>query len=373
GGLDIPISQAGQLISGYALGVVVGAPLLTALATRLPRKPVLIGFMALFVVGNIATFASVGFEAVLASRVIAGLPHGAFLGAAALAAAQMAGPRRRATAVSRMMMGLTVANIVGVPIGTLLGQSFGWGAAFGVVALLGVVSMIGIAMFVPRLPSADGVRLRHEVKAMGNPQVLLGLATAVFGFGGVFAVYSYISPMMTQLAGMSDNTVPLVLALFGIGMTLGSLIVGPLADRWLRPTIYGGIAGLAVVLALFALTVHNPWTAAITAVVLGAVGFGVTAPLQVLIMNRAGHAPTLASASNHSAFNLANAGGAWLGGLGISAGLGYVSPTLIGAALALIGLALAVTAGILDARPASRPAEIDDVPTQTELEPALAS
>lgn len=373
GGLDVPISQAGQLISAYALGVVVGAPLLTALATRLPRKTTLLAFMALFVVGNVATFATGSFETVLVSRVIAGLPHGAFLGAAALTAAQLADPNRRATAVSRMMLGLTVANIIGVPVGTFLGQSFGWAVAFLVVALLGIASMVGIALFVPHLPSVTGVKLRHEVKAMANRQVMLGLATAVFGFGGVFAVYSYISPMMTELAGISADTVPLVLALFGTGMTLGSLIVGPLADRWLRPTIYGGIGSLALVLLLFAVTVHNPWTAAVTTVILGAVGFGVTAPLQVLIMNRAGDAPTLASASNHSAFNLANAGGAWLGGLGISAGLGYVSPALIGAVLAVIGLVLAVVAGFLDARPQPRLAETGEQSPRVEREPVLVS
>jgi DHA1 family inner membrane transport protein len=346
--LDVSISTAGYLISAYAGGVVVGAPLLTALSTRLPRKTVLLLFMGVFLVGNLATVVADSYGAVFAARVLAGLPHGAFFGVGALVAAYMAGPDRKATAVARMFLGLTVANIVGVPAGTFLGQLLGWRAAFLAVVVISALALVAIAVFVPRLPAPRGGGLRHELAALGDRQVLLGLLTAVFGFAGVFAVYSYISPMMTDLAGMSPGGVPLVLALFGTGMTLGSLVVGPLADRALRPTIFGALASLAVVLVVFSFTVHNPWTAAATVVVLGAVGFGVATPLQVLVMNKAERAPTMASASNHSAFNLANAGGAWLGGVGISLGLGLTSPALIGAVLALAGLGIAVTASLLD-------------------------
>ena len=350
--LDVPISTAGYLISAYAGGVVVGAPLLTALSTRLPRKTVLLLFMGVFLVGNLATVLADSYGAVFAARVLAGLPHGAFLGVGALVAAYMAGPDRRATAVARMFLGLTIANIVGVPAGTFLGQFLGWRAAFLAVVAISVLAIVAIAVFVPRLPAPPGGGLRREMAALGDRQVLLGLLTAVFGFAGVFAVYSYISPMMTELAGMSAAGVPLILALFGTGMTLGSLVVGPLADRALRPTIFGALASLAVVLVVFSFTVHNAWTAAVTVVVLGAVGFGVATPLQVLVMNKAERAPTMASASNHSAFNLANAGGAWLGGVGISLGLGLTSPALIGAVLAVAGLGIAVTAALLD-RPAA--------------------
>lgn len=346
--LGVPVPSAGNLISAYALGVVVGAPLLTALSTRLPRKSVLLVFMGVFLLGNLATVLAPSFGAVFASRVLAGLPHGAYLGVGSLVAAHIAGPGRRATGVSRMFLGLTVANIVGVPAGTFLGQAMGWRAAFLVVAAIALLAVLGVAAFVPHQPAAAGTGLRHEMRELGRSQVVLGLVTAVFGFAGVFAVYSYVSPMMTQLAGMSASGVPLVLALFGTGMTLGSLIVGPLADRALRPTIYGSLAALAVVLVVFTATVHHPWTAALTVVVLGAVGFGVSTPLQVLVMNKASRAPTLAAASNHSAFNMANAGGAWLGGIGISAGLGYTSPAAIGAVLAAVGLGIAVVAGVLD-------------------------
>ncbi|NYH55497.1 DHA1 family inner membrane transport protein [Nocardiopsis arvandica] len=346
--LGVPVPTAGYLISAYALGVVVGAPLLTALSTRLPRKTVLLVFMGLFLAGNLATVLAPSFGSVFASRVLAGLPHGAYLGVGSLVAAHIAGPGRRATGVSRMFLGLTVANIVGVPAGTFLGQAMGWRAAFLVVVGIALLAMAGIAAFVPRQPSPPGTGLRHEVRELGRSQVVLGLVTAVFGFAGVFAVYSYVSPMMTELAGMSASGVPIVLALFGTGMTLGSLVIGPLADRALRPTIYGALASLAVVLVVFTVTVHNPWTAAVTVLVLGAVGFGVATPLQVLVMNKAAQAPTMAATSNHSAFNLANAAGAWLGGVGIGAGLGYSSPAAIGAVLAVVGLGIAVVAGLLD-------------------------
>ncbi|WP_017615162.1 MFS transporter [Nocardiopsis salina] len=348
--LDVTLSSAGHLIAAYALGVVIGAPILTAAATRLRRRTALLVFMGLFALGNVATVVAPTYETVLASRFLAGLPHGAFLGVGALVAAHMAGPMRRATAVARMLLGLTVANIVGVPAGTLLGQLMGWRTAFLVVAVIALVSLVCVMVFVPDVPSPKGVRLRGEIAAMGRPQVVYALITAVFGFAGVFAVYSYISPMMTEVAGMSPAGVPLVLALFGTGMTLGSLAVGPLADRWLRPTIYGSLASLAVVLVLFSVAVQHPVSAMIAVVVLGAVGFGVTAPLQVLIMNKAAGAPTIASSANHSAFNMANAGGAWIGGLGISAGLGYTSPALLGAGAAVLGLAVALTAGALDRR-----------------------
>ncbi|MEV2276605.1 MFS transporter [Nocardiopsis sp. NPDC049922] len=344
--LDVPVSTAGYLISAYAGGVVVGAPLLTALSTRVPRKTVLLLFMGLFLVGNLATVLAPSYGAVFAARVLAGLPHGAFFGVGALVAAYTARPDRKATAVARMFLGLTVANIVGVPAGTFLGQLLGWRAAFLAVAVIAALALVGIAAFVPRVPRAaiGGGGLRRELSALGGRQVVLGLTTAVFGFAGVFAVYSYITPMMTELAGMAPGGVPFILALFGTGMTLGSLFIGPLADRALRPTIHWSLVALAVVLAAFVVTVHNPWTAAVTVVALGAAGSAVVTPLQVLVMNEASAAPSLASASNHSAFNLANAGGAWLGGLGISLGLGYTSPAVIGSVLALVGLGIAVTA-----------------------------
>ncbi|MEU0811673.1 MFS transporter [Streptomyces sp. NPDC005970] len=349
--LGTSVPTAGYLVSAYAIGVVVGAPLLTALGSRIPRKRMLILLMALFTVGNLASALAPSYGLLVAGRVLAGLPHGAFFGVGAVVAARLVTEERRARAVATMFLGLTVANIVGVPVATLLGQRLGWRATFVVVAAIGVVAMAALARLVPQISLDQQAGLRHELGALRDRQVVLGLLTAVFGFAGVFAVYSYLASMMTEVTGLAETSVTVVLALFGIGMTLGALIAGPLTDRALRPTLYGSLAALAAVLVLFDFTVHVKWAAMITVVVLGAVGFMTTTPLQMLVMNKARHAPTLASASNHSAFNLANAGGAWLGGVAIAAGWGWTSPTLVGAALAVIGLAVAVTAGALDREP----------------------
>ncbi|GAA2928602.1 MFS transporter [Streptomyces enissocaesilis] len=351
--LDTSVPSAGHLVSAYAIGVVIGAPLLTALGSRIPRKRMLLLLMALFTVGNLASALAPGFGWLVAGRVLAGLPHGAFFGVGAVVAARLVADGRQARAVATMFLGLTVANIVGVPAATLLGQHLGWRATFLVVAAIGLVAMAALARLVPYVPTDTRQSVGRELRTLGNRQVLLGLLTAVFGFAGVFAVYSYLASMTTEVMGFGESSVTLVLALFGIGMTLGALAAGPLTDRALRPTLYGSLGALAVVLLAFNYTAHVRWAALVTVVVLGAVGFMTTTPLQMLVMNKAKDAPTLASASNHSAFNLANAGGAWLGGMAITAGWGWMSPTLVGAVLAAAGLAIAVTAGLLDRTPAS--------------------
>ncbi|MYT36389.1 MFS transporter [Streptomyces sp. SID8356] len=346
--LGTSVPTAGHLVSAYAIGVVLGAPLLTGLGSRVPRKKMLLLLMALFTVGNLASALAPDFGWLLAGRFLAGLPHGAFFGVGAVVAARMAAEGRQARAVATMFLGLTVANIVGVPAATLLGQHLGWRATFLVVAAIGLAAMAALARLVPRIPVEAHQEVRRELRALGNRQVLLGLLTAVFGFAGVFAVYSYLSAMTTEAMGFGESSVTLVLALFGIGMTLGALAAGPLTDRALRPTLYGSLGALAVVLVAFPFTVHVPWAALVMVTLLGAVGFMTTTPLQLLVMNKAKDAPTLASASNHSAFNLANAGGAWLGGVAIAAGWGWTSPAFVGAVLAVAGLAIAVTAGFLD-------------------------
>ncbi|WP_405936493.1 MFS transporter [Streptomyces sp. NBC_00726] len=346
--LGTSVPTAGYLVSAYAIGVVIGAPLLTAIGSRVPRKRMLLLLMALFTVGNLASALAPGFGWLIAGRLLAGLPHGAFFGVGAVVASRLVAEGRRARAVATMFLGLTVANIVGVPAATLLGRHLGWRATFLVVAAIGVCAMAALARLVPQIPVEARQNMRHELRALGNRQVLLGLLTAVFGFAGVFAVYSYLSAMTTKAMGFGESAVTPVLALFGIGMTLGALAAGPLTDRAPRPTLYGSLGALAVVLAVFPLAAQVKWAALLMVVLLGAVGFMTTTPLQILVMNKAKDAPTLASASNHSAFNLANAGGAWLGGTAIAAGWGWTSPALVGAALALAGLAIAVTAGALD-------------------------
>ncbi|WGP09769.1 MFS transporter [Streptomyces sp. SH5] len=346
--LGTSVPTAGHLVSAYAIGVVLGAPLLTGLGSRVPRKRMLLLLMALFTVGNLASALAPDFGWLVAGRFLAGLPHGAFFGVGAVVAARLVAEGRQARAVATMFLGLTVANIVGVPAATLLGQHLGWRATFLVVAAIGLAAMAALARLVPRMPVEAHQDVRRELRALGNRQVLLGLLTAVFGFAGVFAVYSYLSAMTTKAMGFGESSVTLVLALFGIGMTLGALAAGPLTDRALRPTLYGSLGALAVVLVVFPFAVHVPWAALVMVVLLGAVGFMTTTPLQMLVMNKAKDAPTLASASNHSAFNLANAGGAWLGGVAIAAGWGWTSPAFVGAVLAVAGLTIAATAGFLD-------------------------
>ncbi|CAM3519953.1 MFS transporter [Streptomyces albus] len=362
--LGTSVPTAGYLVSAYALGVVLGAPLLTAVGARVPRKLMLLLLMGLFTVGNLASALAPGFGTLLAGRVLAGLPHGAFFGVGAVVAARLVREGRAARAVATMFLGLTVANIVGVPGGTALGQQLGWRATFVVVTLIGLVAMVSLALLVPRLPLEHQGGVKHELRALGNRQVVLGLLTAVFGFGGVFAVYSYLASMMTEVTGLAEASVTWVLALFGIGMTLGTLLAGPLTDRAPRRTLYTALALMAGLMLAFHAVATVKWAALLLVGLLGAVGFLITTPVQMLVMRAASDAPTLASASNHSAFNLANAGGAWLGGAVIAAGWGWMSPTLVGAALALAGLAIAVTAGAL-ARGESRVvARAEEVPAQ---------
>ncbi|MGW8376450.1 MFS transporter [Streptomyces sp. ODS28] len=346
--LGTSVPTAGYLVSAYAIGVVIGAPLLTALGARIPRKRMMLALMALFTVGNLASALAPGFGTLLAGRVLAGLPHGAFFGVGAVVAARLVREDRRARAVAVMFMGLTVANIVGVPAGTAIGQQLGWRATFLIVTAIGLLAMASLAVLIPRLPKEAHTGVGHELRALWNGQVLLGLLTAVCGFGGVFAVYSYLASMMTKVTGLPESGTTWVLALFGVGMTLGAFAAGPLTDRALRPTMYGALAALAVSLVVFTYAVHVTWAALIMVVILGAVGFGTTTPIQMLVMTKAENAPTLASASNHSAFNLANAGGAWLGGVVVSAGFGWTSPAVAGAVLAVLGLAIALLAGYLD-------------------------
>ncbi|MEU3710172.1 MFS transporter [Streptomyces catenulae] len=346
--LGTSVPTAGHLVSAYALGVVIGAPLLTALGSRVPRKPMLVALMALFTAGNLASALATDFPLLVAGRLLAGLPHGAFFGIGAVVAARLVREGRQARAVATMFLGLTVANVVGVPAATLLGQHLGWRATFLVVAGIGLVAMAALARLVPPLPAGERTGIGRELRALTGRQVLLGLLTTVLGFAGVFAFYSYLASALTEVTGFSETSVTVVLALFGIGMTLGALAAGPLTDRALRPTLYGSLAALAAVLALFPLAAPHKSLVLVAVVLIGAVGFLTTTPLQMLVMEKAQGAPTLAAASNQSAFNLANAGGAWVGGLALSAHWGWTSPALVGAVLAAAGLVVAVTAGLLD-------------------------
>ncbi|MFF8811542.1 MFS transporter [Streptomyces pactum] len=353
-GVSIPI--AGLLVTGYAIGVVIGAPLMTVLGTRVGRKTVLLVLMGLFVAGNLLSALAPTFGMMLAGRIVASLAHGAFFGIGSVVAADLVAPDRKAGAIATMFTGLTVANVVGVPLGTLIGQAVGWRTTFAVVAGLGVVGLVGIARLVPAMPRPEGARLGRELMAFRNPQVLLAMAMTVLGFGGVFAAITYIAPMMTHVAGYSEGAVTWLLVLFGVGMFLGNLLGGRYADRALMPLLYTTLGGLAVVLALFTVTAHSKILAAVSILLVGALGFATVPPLQKRVLDQASGAPTLASAVNIGAFNLGNALAAWLGGLVIAAGLGYTAPNWVGALLAAAALLLALWSAALERRaPAPEP------------------
>ncbi|NIH83379.1 MFS transporter [Amycolatopsis granulosa] len=352
--LGVSVPTAGLLISGYALGVVVGAPLLTALGSKVPRKTVLTGLMVLFIAGNLVSALAPGYGLLMTGRVVAALSHGAFFGVGSVVAASLVPPSRRASAIAIMFAGLTVANVLGVPAGTALGQQFGWRSTFWAVSVLGVIALIGVVALVPSRPVAEGHSLRSELAVFRRPQVWLALAMTALGFGGMFAAFSYIAPMMTEVAGFSSGAVAWLLVLFGGGLVVGNVIGGRSADRALMPSLYVSLAVLAVVLVVFVFTAHAQLPAAVTIAVFGVAGFAAVPPLQARVMAKAGDAPALASAANIAAFNLGNAGGSWLGGLAIAHGLGYTAPNWIGAVLAAAGLGAALLSGALDRRPAHR-------------------
>ncbi|MCX5063390.1 MFS transporter [Streptomyces sp. NBC_00201] len=350
GDFGVSIPTAGWLVSGYALGVVLGAPLLTVLGTKVSRKKMLMFLMGLFVVGNVLSASAPTFGLMLVGRVVASLAHGAFFGIGSVVAAGLVAPEKKASAISLMFTGLTVANIVGVPLGTYIGQAAGWRVTFTAVAALGIAGLLGVAKLVPETGRASSGTIRTEFAAFRNVQVWIAMAMTVLGFGGVFAAITYITPMMTEVAGYSAGAVTWLLVLFGVGMFLGNLVGGRFADRALMPMLFTALAALSLTLLLFTATAHNRVLAAITLTLIGALGFATVPPLQKWVLDQASAAPTLASAANIGAFNLGNALAAWLGGTVIAAGLGYTAPDWVGALLAGAALILSFLAAFLDRR-----------------------
>ncbi|MFE4800607.1 MFS transporter [Streptomyces sp. NPDC056708] len=350
GDFGVTIPTAGWLVSGYALGVVIGAPLLTVLGTRVSRKKMLMFLMGLFIVGNALSAVAPSFGLMLTGRIVASLAHGAFFGIGSVVAADLVAPQKKASAISLMFMGLTVANIVGVPGGTYVGQAAGWRVTFALVAALGVIGLLGVAKLVPEAGRPESVSVRGEFAAFRNVQVWLAMAMTVLGYGGVFAAVTYITPMMTEVAGYTEGAVTWLLVLFGVGMFLGNLLGGKFADRALMPMLFTALAALTAALLLFTATAHNKVLAAITLSLIGALGFATVPPLQKWVLDQAPAAPTLASAANIGAFNLGNALAAWLGGVVIAAGLGFTAPNWVGAILSGTALLLAFLAAHLNRR-----------------------
>ncbi|MFI7497404.1 MFS transporter [Streptomyces sp. NPDC049687] len=352
--LHISLPSAGHLVSAYALGVVIGAPLLAAVTARMGRRTLLMSLMGLFVAGNALSALAPGYDWLLAARFLSGLPHGAFFGVGAVVATNLVAPERKARSVSLMFLGLTVANIAGVPAATLMGQHLGWRATFLGVSAIGLAAIASLALLIPRhMAGSPAAGLRGELAALKSLPVWLALGTTVAGFGALFSAYSYITPMLTDAAGYADSSVTLLLALFGVGATIGNLLGGRLADHAMRRTLFGGLVALALVLALFPLLMTTRWGGALAVVLLGVAAFVAGTPLNLMVLEKAASGPSLASSANQAAFNLANAGGAWLGGLTLAAGFGVTSPASAGAVLATLGLAMAAVAYGVDRRRAA--------------------
>jgi DHA1 family inner membrane transport protein len=334
---NVTTPEAGYAISAYALGVVVGAPIIAVLAAKLARQTLLLLLMAVFAVGNVVSAIAPDFESFVLLRFLTGLPHGAYFGVAALVAASLVPPNKRTQAVARVMLGLTVATLLGTPVATLFGQILSWRIAFGAVGFMGALTVLLIWLFLPNDKVQEGASPMRELGAFKRKQVWFTLGIGAVGFGGLFSVFSYIASTATQVAGMPESAVPVMMALFGSGMIVGNLVGGWLADKNLMATIGGTLAGSAVVMTVLWLTAENPYMLSACVFLVGC-SVAIGPALQTRLMDVAADAQTLAAALNHSAFNIANALGAWLGGLAIAAGYGFESTGWVGAVLAVAGL-----------------------------------
>ncbi len=350
--LHVSITAAGLLISGYALGVAVGAPVLTIATRKLPRKTVLLALMAIFTLGNLACALAPNYEMLMAARVITSLAHGTFFGVGSVVATGLVPPERRASAIAIMFTGLTAATLLGVPAGAWLGLHFGWRSTFWAVTLIGVLAFAVLSVFVPRVKgSAKPAPLREELGVLARPQVLLGLAMTVLGFAGVFVVYTYIQPLLTQVTGLSESAVSPILLVFGGGLAVGNLLGGKLADRAPMAAVFGTLVALAVVLGAMQFTIGTPFTAVVFVGLLGIASFATVAPMQLRVLEKAsGSGQNLASSLNIAAFNLGNALGAWVGGVVIDHGPGLRALGWVAAAITLLGLAIALWSRALDRR-----------------------
>ena len=350
--LGVSISAAGLLMTGYALGVFVGAPILTLATRRLPKKTTLLVLMAIFTLGNVLAALAPTYGILMGARLVTALAHGTFFGVGSLVAVSLVAPERKASAISIMFTGLTLATLLGVPFGAWLGLAFGWRAAFWAVAAVGAVALVVLAALVPSAQEkVEPAPLREEFAVLARPQVQLGLAMTVLGFGGVFAVFTYIQPILTQLAGFSKEAVSPILLVFGAGLVAGNLAGGRWADKGLNAALVGTLVLLTLVMGASAFAFHSAVGAVIAAFLLGAAAFATVAPLQMRVLQHAGGAGQgLASSLNIAAFNLGNAFGAWLGGVVIDHGPGLAAVPLIAAAVPLSALALAAFSLSLERR-----------------------
>ncbi len=351
-GVGVSIPTAGHLISAYAIGVVVGAPLIAVFGARLPRRELLIGLMVVFLLGNAASALATGFTSLTLARFFAGVPHGAYFGVASLVAAGLVTPERRGRAVSRVMLGLGMANVAGVPAATWLGQHAGWRSAYWLVTVLAAMTALLVLWLVPHVAADRKATGRNELSAFKDPQVLLTLLAGAIGFGGMFAMYTYIAPTVTDVAGLGEGRVPLYLLAFGVGMVVGTPIGGRLADWSIFRSLL--VSSVAMALALVLFTWTSQWFLAGLATVftLSTVSSVLVVNLQMRLMQVAGSAQTIGAAMNHASLNIANALGAWLGGLVVAAGFGYTATSWVGAGLSVAGLVVLLASATLHRRTA---------------------
>lgn len=345
---DAANAAAGWVISAYALGVVVGAPTIAAAAARWPRKRLLLALLAAFSLGTLASALLPTFELVVAARFVAALPHGAYFGIASLVAASLMGPGKRARGVALVLSGLTIANVVGVPAITWLGQQAGWRVAYLAVAGIFVATFLAVLAAVPWQPGDPAATFARELRVFTRVQAWFALAIGAIGFGGLFAVYSYVAPLTTEVTGLPSALVPVVLIVFGLGMTIGNLVGGRLADWSVRRSMYLFFGTLAAALVLLASTVQHPLGLGVGVFLVGASSAALSPTIQARLMDVARDSQSIAAALNHSALNIGNSLGAIVGGAVIAAGLGYVAPVWVGLLFTIAGSALAVATFALD-------------------------
>jgi DHA1 family inner membrane transport protein len=350
-GLAIDEPTAGNVISAYALGVVVGAPVLAVLAARMTRRRLLLALMAVFVAGNGLSAIAPSYGWMLAFRFASGLPHGAYFGIASLVAASIVPPNRRTYAVSRVLLGVMVATVLGIPLANWLGQAVGWRWSFGVVTALGLLTILLIALLAPKDRAGGASSPWTELGALRRKQVWLTLGMGAIGFGGLFAIYTYLASTLLEVTHVSPGTIPVVLCVFGAGMTIGSFLIPWAADRALMPTAGGLLLWTAAMMALFPFAAGNIWLIGGNTFLIG-LGVALGVVLQTRLMDVAQNAQRLAAALNHSAFNTANAIGPWLGGIVIARGYGWTSTGWVGCALALAGFAIWCVSYWSDRKPA---------------------
>lgn len=346
----LSVSTAGLLVTVYALGVAAGGPILTAATGRADRKRLLAGLLLLFMAGSLISAAASHFAVLLAGRLVSSLAHGTLFGISIVVAGQLAPPGREGAAISYLGMRLTLSTVLGAPAGTVVGHSFGWRMSFVAVAAAAAACLLLLAKVMPAVPRPESAAMGRQARALGRPALILALLTTVFGFGGVFAGYTYISPFLLQITGLSERSVSVMLLVFGIGAAIGNWIGGRLADRHLMLTLYGALALLALTMAVFPLLGGEPVPAAVLVLIWGMAGFALVPPLNMLVLQKAGEAADLASSLNISAFNVGNALGAALGGAAIQSGLALRGAPAAGALIGVIGLATLSAAAAADRR-----------------------